>query len=372
MTSLKVPFLDLKAHHDPIRQEVMVAMNAVIDENAFAGGKFVTKFEEEYAKFSDAKFCVGVANGTDAIWLALLAKGIGKGDEVITVPMTFMATAEAITYAGAKPVFVDINEQTYTMDASKLEAAITPRTKAIIPVHLFGQCADMDPILAIAKKHNLIVIEDGAQSQGALYKNRKSGSMGLAGATSYYPGKNLGAWGEAGGITTQDSDLRDRMVMFREHGQKKKYYHEVVGWNGRMDGIQAAVLSVKLKYLEQANNGRRRAAARYNQLLAGIPGLTLPVEASYSRHVYHVYAVRVNNRDGLMKQLGERGISTGIHYPVCVHLQDAYKDLGYKRGSFPVSEACADSYLSLPMYPELTDAQIDAVVSALKACLAGA
>jgi len=215
MSSVKVPFLDLKAHHDPIRQEVMAAMNAVIDENAFAGGKFVNKFEEEYAKFCDTKFCIGVANGTDALWFALLAKGIGHGDEVITVPMTFMATAEAITYAGAKPVFVDIDEQTYTMDASQVEAAITPRTKAIIPVHLFGQCADMDPILAIAKKHHLIVIEDGAQSQGALYKGRKAGSMGHAGATSFYPGKNLGAWGEAGGITTQDADYRERMVMFR-------------------------------------------------------------------------------------------------------------------------------------------------------------
>ncbi len=370
MSSVKVPFLDLKAHHDPIRQEVMAAMNAVIDENAFAGGKFVNKFEEEYAKFCDTKFCIGVANGTDALWFALLAKGIGHGDEVITVPMTFMATAEAITYAGAKPVFVDIDEQTYTMDASQVEAAITPRTKAIIPVHLFGQCADMDPILAIAKKHHLIVIEDGAQSQGALYKGRKAGSMGHAGATSFYPGKNLGAWGEAGGITTQDADYRERMVMFREHGQKKKYFHEVVGWNGRMDGIQAAVLSVKLKYLENANNGRRRAAARYNQLLAGTPGLVLPVEAAYAHHVYHIYAVRVSQRDELMKQLGDRGISTGIHYPVCVHLQNAYANLGHERGSFPVSEACADSYLSLPLFPELTDAQIDAVVRELKTCLA--
>jgi len=369
MSSAKVPFLDLKAHHDPIRQEVMVAINAVIDENAFAGGKFVTKFEEEYARFCDTKFSVGVGNGTDALWFALLALGVGNGDEVITVPMTFMATTEAISYVGAKPVFVDIDETTYTMNVSQIEAAITPRTKAIIPVHLFGQCADMDPILAIAKKHNLAVIEDGAQSQGTLYKGRKSGSMGDAGATSYYPGKNLGAWGEAGGITTNNPDLRDRMVMFREHGQKKKYYHDVVGWNGRMDGIQAAVLSVKLKYLEQANNGRRRAAERYNQLLAGIPGLTLPVEAVYSRHIYHVYAVRVTQRDKLMQLLGEHGIGTGIHYPVCVHLQNAYAHLGHKRGAFPVSEACADTFLSLPMFPEISDQQLDAVVAAVKACM---
>ena len=369
MSSAKVPFLDLKAHHDPIRQEVMAAMNAVIDENAFAGGKFVTKFEEEYARFCDTQFSVGVGNGTDALWFALLAKDVGPGDEVITVPMTFMATTEAISYVGAKPVFVDIDETTYTMNVSQIEAAITPRTKAIIPVHLFGQCADMDPILALAKKHNLAVIEDGAQSQGTLYKGRKSGSMGDAGATSYYPGKNLGAWGEAGGITTNDPALRERMIMFREHGQKKKYYHEVIGWNGRMDGIQAAVLSIKLKYLDQANNGRRRAAARYNQLLAGTPGLVLPVEASYSRHIYHIYAVRVSQRDTLMKLLGDRGIGTGIHYPVCVHLQNAYAHLGHKPGDFPVSEACADSFLSLPMFPELTDKQIDTVVAALKTCL---
>ena len=371
MSSHKVPFLDLKAHHDPIRQEVMAAMSAVIDANAFAGGPFVTKFEEAYAHYCDTKFCVGVGNGTDSLWFALLALGVGPGHEVITVPMTFMATAEAITYAGARPVFVDIDEQTYTMDVTQIEAAITPRTKAIIPVHLFGQCADMDPLLAIARKHQLVVIEDGAQSQGTLYKGRKAGSMGHAGATSYYPGKNLGAWGEAGGITTQDSELRDRMVMFREHGQKKKYYHDVVGWNGRMDGIQGAVLSVKLKYLDQANNGRRRAAARYHQLLAGLPGLILPVEAPYSRHIYHIYPVRVSGRDDLMKQLGERGIGTGIHYPVPVHLQNAYANLGYKRGDFPISEACGDSFLSLPMYPELTDAQIDTVVTELKACLAG-
>jgi len=369
MSSAKVPFLDLKAHHDPIRQEVMAAMSAVIDENAFAGGKFVTKFEEEYARFCDTKFSIGVGNGTDALWFALLAKGVGPGDEVITAPMTFMATTEAISYVGAKPVFVDIDETTYTLDVTRIEAAITPRTKAIIPVHLFGQCADMDPILALAKKHHLTVIEDGAQSQGTLYKGRKSGSMGDAGATSYYPGKNLGAWGEAGGITTNDPDLRERMVMFREHGQKKKYYHDVIGWNGRMDGIQAAVLSVKLKYLDQANNGRRRAAARYNELLAGTPGLILPVEASYSRHIYHIYAVRVAHRDKLMQLLGERGIGTGIHYPVCIHLQNAYAHLGHKRGDFPISEACADTFLSLPMFPELTDLQIDTVVTALKACL---
>ena len=368
---IQVPFLDLKAHHDPIRDEVMAALNEVIDANAFAGGKFVARFEEEYARFCETKFCVGVGNGTDSLWFSLLALGVGPGDEVITPPMTFMATAEAITYAGAKPVFVDIDPKTYTIDVTKIEAAITPRTKAILPVHLFGQSADMDPILALAKKHKLVVIEDAAQAQGTLYKGRKAGSIGQAGSFSFYPGKNLGAWGEAGAVTTSDPALRDALQMFREHGQKKKYHHDVVGWNGRMDGLQGAVLSVKLKYLDKANNGRRRAAVRYNQLLAGTPGIILPVEADYGRHIYHVYAVRVGLRDTILKQLGERGIAAGIHYPVPVHLQNAYANLGYKRGDFPVSEICGDSFLSLPMYPELTDQQIDAVVGELLAVLKG-
>jgi dTDP-4-amino-4,6-dideoxygalactose transaminase len=281
-----------------------------------------------------------------------------------------MATAEAISYAGATPVFVDIDPVTYTIDASKIEQVITPRTKAIIPVHLFGQCADMDPILALAKKHKLYVIEDGAQSQGATYKGRPSGSIGHAGATSFYPGKNLGAWGEAGAITTNDATLAERMKMFREHGQKRKYYHDVIGWNGRMDGIQAAVLRVKLKYLAEANEDRRRAAARYRELLNGTPGVTLPVEAPYAKHVYHVYAVRVQNRDQLLTDLTRQGIGCGIHYPVPVHLQQAYVHLGHKAGDFPVSEACGNEFLSLPMFPELTDEQIHAVVEAFTGLLA--
>lgn len=371
MSSAKVPFLDLKAHHDPIRAEVMAAMNEVIDVNAFAGGPWVAKFEEDYARYCRTKFCVGVGNGTDSLWFSLLALGVGPGDEVITAPMTFMATTEAITYAGAKPVFVDIDPRTYTLDPTKIERAITPRTKAIMPVHLFGQCAEMDPILDIARRRNLFVVEDAAQAQGSMYKGRPAGSMGQAGSFSFYPGKNLGAWGEAGGITTDDPALCEKMKMYREHGQKRKYYHDVVGWNGRMDGIQAAVLRVKLKYLDRANDGRRRAAQRYDQKLAGIRGLTLPVQAEYAHHIYHIYAVRVANRDDVMKQLGDRGIGTGIHYPVPVHLQAAYASLGHKRGDFPVSEECADTFVSLPMFPELTDAQIDTVVQALREVLAG-
>lgn len=368
MTSKKVPFLDLKAHHDPIRQEVMAAIAEVVDVNAFAGGPFVARFEAAYAAYCATKYCIGVGNGTDSLWFSLLALGVGPGHEVITAPMTFMATAEAITYAGARPVFVDINPQTYTIDPAKIEAAITPRTRAIMPVHLFGQCADMDPIMEIARRHGLQVIEDAAQAQGALYRQRKAGSIGDAGSFSFYPGKNLGAWGEAGAITTNDTGLRERLQMFREHGQQRKYFHDVVGWNGRMDGIQAAVLAVKLKYLDQANDGRRRAAARYTELLAGVDGLTLPVEAGYARHIYHVYAVRVTGRTAIMQRLEELGIGCGIHYPLPVHLQKAYANLGYKQGDFPVSEACAESFLSLPMFPELTDAQIELVVAALKAC----
>jgi len=370
MASSKVPFLDLKAHHDPIRQEVMAAMAEVIDVNAFAGGPFVARFEAAYAKFCHANHCIGVGNGTDALWFALLGLGVGPGDEVITVPMTFMATAEAITYAGAKPVFVDIDPATYTIDVTKIEAAITPRTKAIMPVHLFGQCADMDPIMDIARRHNLFVVEDAAQAQGSGYRNRLAGSIGHAAGFSFYPGKNLGAWGEAGASTTNDPALCARMQMYREHGQAKKYYHDVVGWNGRMDGIQAAVLSVKLKYLDRANDGRRRAAQRYNELLAGTAGLILPVEAPYAHHIYHIYAVRVKHRAAVMQHLGDHGIGCGIHYPVPVHLQKAYADLGHKPGDFPVSESCAESFVSLPMFPELTDAQIETVVSELKSCLA--
>jgi dTDP-4-amino-4,6-dideoxygalactose transaminase len=370
MSSSRVPFLDLKEHHARIRGEVLEAMSKVIDTNAFAGGPFVADFEEAYARFCSTSFCVGVANGTDSLWLSLVASGIGPGDEVITVPMTFMATAEAITQAGAKPVFVDIEPRTFTMDPNLIEKAVTPRTKAIIPVHLFGQCADMDPILEIARRHNLIVIEDAAQAHGAYYKGRKAGSLGHAAAFSFYPGKNLGAWGEAGAVTTSDSQVNDRLRMLREHGQRKKYHHDVIGWNSRMDGLQGAVLGVKLKYLEARNVRRREVAARYQELLSGRAGLMLPIEHGNACHVYHVYAVRVECRDQVSQRLAERGIGTGIHYPVPIHLQPAYAMLGHKRGDFPVSEACADSFLSLPMYPELTDAQIEIVAEELTAAAA--
>jgi dTDP-4-amino-4,6-dideoxygalactose transaminase len=369
---MKVPFLDLKAHHEPIREQLDAAIAEVIDAGAFAGGPFVTKFEKEFAAYCGTSHGIGVGNGTDALWFALLALGVGPGDEVITVPSTFMATTEAISYCGAKPVFVDIDEVTYTMDPTLLEKAITKKTKAIIPVHLFGQCADMDPILAIANKHKIPVVEDACQAHGALYKGRKAGSMGIAGAFSFYPGKNLGALGEAGGIVTNNAELAGKMQVLRDHGQAKKYYHSHIGWNGRMDGIQGAVLSVKLQQLDIANIRRQAHALQYEQLFQGTEEVITPVQAPYNKSVYHVYAVRVKDRNQVLQAMADRGISCAIHYPIPVHLQEAYRFLGLGKGSFPVAERCAEEFLSLPMFPELTAEQINAVADGLKLCLSAA
>ncbi|MDB6035603.1 MAG: Glutamine--scyllo-inositol transaminase, partial [Verrucomicrobiales bacterium] len=254
---MQIPFLDLRAQNEPLRAEILAAINEVIDKSAFAGGPYVSAFEQDFASFCGARHAIGLGSGTEALWLVLLALGIGPGDEVITVPSTFMATAEAITYTGATPVFVDIEEETYTMDPALLAKAITPRTKAIIPVHLFGQTADMDPILEIARNHGLPVIEDACQAHGAVYKGKKAGTLGIAGAFSFYPGKNLGAFGEAGAVVTDDSELKKKIEIFRDHGQAKKYYHDFVGWNCRMDGLQGAILKIKLKHLERGNNLRR-------------------------------------------------------------------------------------------------------------------
>lgn len=363
---MKVPFLDLKIQYESIREEIAVAMQDVLDHTAFAGGPFVERFEKEFAAFCQCRSVIGVGNGTDALWIALLMLGVGPGDEVITVPNTFIATAEAITFAGAKPVFVDIDETTYTMDPSRLASAITPRTKAIIPVHLYGQTADMDPIMEIARSRGLTVIEDACQAHGAEYKGRRAGSIGDAGCFSFYPGKNLGAYGEAGAITTNDEKLAEKMRMFRDHGQAKKYYHSMVGWNGRMDGLQGAILSVKLRCLEQWNRGRRENAARYGELLKNTSGVILPVESDYARHVYHIYCVRVSNRDEMIKILAEKNIFCGIHYPVPLHLQDAYKSLGYAKGDFPICEKYAEQIVSLPMFAELTDEQINFVSDGVK------
>src|SRR3954463_9670388 len=286
---MKVPFLDLHAHHAPFRAQFDRAIAQVIDTGAFAGGPAVAKFEDEFARFCECKHAIGLGSGTEALWLVLLALGIGPGDEVITVPSTFMATAEAITYTGATPVFVDIEDRTYTMDPGKIAAAITPRTKAIIPVHLFGQMADMDPIMEIARQRGLHVIEDACQAHGAQYKGRNAGTVGIAGCFSFYPGKNLGAFGEAGAVITNDPELKRKVEIFRDHGQAKKYYHDYVGWNCRMDGIQGAVLKAKLRILEHGNNLRRARAEKYNRLFANVKQVITRVEADSSRHVYHLY-----------------------------------------------------------------------------------
>ncbi len=363
---MRIPFLDLQAHHAPLRAELEAAISEVLDCGAFAGGPFVTRFEEDFASFCSTPFAVGVGNGTDALWFSLLALGVGPGDEVITVPSTFMATAEAISFCGATPVFVDIDETTYTMDPAQLERALTPRTKAIVPVHLFGQMADMDPILEFARTHGLPVVEDACQAHGAEYKGRKAGSLGVAGCFSFYPGKNLGALGEAGAIVTTDAALAQRIRTLRDHGQSKKYHHSVIGWNGRMDGIQAAVLRVKLKHLPQWNAQRRAHAKRYYELLANTPGVSLPREAAYAQHVYHVFAVLTARRDEVLAELGQRGVQCGIHYPIPVHLQEAYQLLRLGPGSFPVAERTSAELLSLPMFPELTEEQIGYVVSSLR------
>jgi dTDP-4-amino-4,6-dideoxygalactose transaminase len=366
---MRVPFLNLRAQHDPIRAELLAAINEVIDSSAFAGGPYVARFEEDFAAFCRVPHAIGVGNGTDALWLPLLAQGIGPGDEVITVPNSFMATAEAISYCGATPVFVDVDERTYTMDPARIEAAITPRTKAIIPVHLYGQMADMDPIMAIAARHKLFVLEDACQAHGAEYKGRRAGSIGHAAAFSMYPGKNLGALGEAGAVTTSDAALAERIKCLREHGQQKKYHHSLIGWNARMDGMQAAMLRIKLRRLAEGNAARRAHAKHYDQLLAGVAGVQAPHNAPDRTHVYHVYVVRVAERDRVLAALAERGVACGVHYPKPIHLQPAYAALDLGPGSFPIVERHADELLSLPMFPELTAEQIEIVVRELKPSL---
>ena len=366
---MHIPFLDLTAHHEPIREEIDASIQEVVRKSAFAGGPFVAAFEKDFAAFCGSRYEIGLGSGTDALWLALLALGVGPEDEVITVPSTFMATAEAISCCGARPVFVDIEEQTYAMDPARLEKAITPRTRAIIPVHLFGQPADMDPILEIARRYNLPVIEDACQAHGSEYKGHKAGTLGIAGCFSFYPGKNLGAWGEAGAVITNDAALNHKIQILRDHGQARKYYHAMIGWNARMDGIQGAVLRVKLKYLDKNNDARRANAALYHERLNEVDAIILPKEAPYAKHNFHIYALRVENRDQIIKGLTEKGIGCSIHYPVPVHLQEAYRSLGYGRGSFPVAELCAVQFLSLPMYPELTREQILAVTQELKILL---
>lgn len=363
---MKVPFLDLKIQYKEIEQEVLPMVTDAMENAAFIGGPQVSGFEEEFANFCDSKFCVGVGSGTDALRFALMAVGVGGGDEVITVPNTFIATTEAISQVGATPVFVDIHSDTGNIDVSQIEGKITKKTKAIIPVHLYGQPADMDPILEVAKRHNLPVIEDACQAHGALYKNKKAGSLGVAGCFSFYPGKNLGAFGEAGAVVTQDDEIVDKISMIRDHGQEKKYFHQIEGYNGRLDAIQAGVLRIKLKKLENWNRSRMENAAYYNELLSEIPGVTIPVEADFAMSVYHLYVILIDDRDRLQQFLGDKGIATGLHYPMPLHLQKAYEHLGFKEGAFPVTENVAGRLLSLPMYPQLSKKQIEYVAESIK------
>lgn len=370
LKQLRVPFVDLAAQYRSIAPEIQEAINSVLHDADFILGREVSVFEQEFASFCEAEHAVGVDSGTSALELALRAYGIGPGDEVITAANTFIATALAISNAGATPVFVDVDPKTDTISAANIEPAITPRTKAVIPVHLYGQPADMEPILELAKRHQLKVIEDACQAHGARYKGRRAGSLGHAAAFSFYPGKNLGAYGDGGVIVTNDKQVAEHLKMLRNYGQKEKYHHEFRGYNRRLDTLQAAVLRVKLKYLEEWNSARRRNASLYGKALAA-SGAVLPREAAGVESVWHLYVIRTEHRDRLKDHLSEAGISAGIHYPVPVHLQPAYRDLGYPAGAFPVTEAHAERILSLPMYAELTSEQIESVSQAICAYSSG-
>ena len=386
----KIPFLDLVSLHKELEPELIPVFQKVLRTAGFVGGPMVEEFEREFAKFCDAKYCVGVASGTDAVRFALMAAGVQPGDIVVTVPHTFIATTEAISQAGARPDFVDVDDRTYSMDPIKLQEylekecyldqetgrAFNRKLKApvtaVVPVHIYGQCADMDPILELARRYKLIVVEDACQAHGAEYFSReenrwrKAGSMGHAGAFSFYPGKNLGACGEAGSVTTNDEEMARKMRMIRDHGQAKKYFHDVEGYNGRLDALQAGLLTVKLRHLAEWNRKRQEAAKRYDAQLGNVEGLVVPSQPEWSRPVYHLYVVRVEDRAGLQKHLAAANIDTGIHYPVPLHVQKAYENFGYQKGDFPVTEKLASEILSLPMYPELGSEQQVRVVSELR------
>jgi dTDP-4-amino-4,6-dideoxygalactose transaminase len=360
-----IPFVDLRRQYLDLKTDIDAAVMRVLDTGQFVLGPEVQAFEKEFAELCMADSGIAVNTGTSALHLALLAAGVGAGDEVITVPFTFVATTAAIGYTGATPVFVDIDPATFTMDVSQIERAITPRTKVILPVHLYGHAADMDPIMAIAAKHGLVVIEDACQAHGALYKGRPVGAIGDAGCFSFYPGKNLGAYGEGGMVVTNRADFDRDIRMRRDWGAEKKYHHVVKGFNYRMEGMQGAILRVKLRHLAGWTDARRANAAAYGKHLLD-SGVQAPTEAAYARHVYHVYAVRTSDRTELQRHLQAQGVQTGIHYPIPVHLQPAYEELGHTEGSFPESERAAREVLSLPMFPELTMTQIEQVCVAVK------
>ena len=388
-----IPFLDLVSIHQELQPELLGVFQKSLSTAGFVGGPMVEEFEQSFAKFCGTSHCIGVASGTDAVRFALMAAGVKTGDVVVTVPNTFIATTEAISQAGARPSFVDIDERTYCMSPAKLQEffdrdchldketgkPISRRhgapVTAIIPVHLYGQVADMDPILQLAQKHNLVVIEDACQAHGAEYFSRKdntwkkAGSMGHAAAFSFYPGKNLGACGEAGAVTTNSEGMARTMRMLRDHGQAQKYYHEIEGYNGRLDALQAGLLTIKLRYLSDWNKKRRESAHHYDELLSLVEGVIRPFCPEWARAVHHLYVIRVTDRDSVQKKLAANGIGTAIHYPVPLHLQHAYRHLGFSTGEFPVSERVASEILSLPMYPQLRADQIRRVVRELTNCV---
>ena len=365
---MSVPMVDLKIQYDAMKDEIDKAVLSVIENTAFILGPQGKALEQSIAAYHGVKFAVGVASGTDALHLALRAADIGPGDEVITTPFTFIATAEAISYVGAVPVFVDIRPDTFNMDVSQIASKITKRTRAILPVHLYGQAADMGPLMEIAKKHHLKIIEDCAQSFGSEYNGKKTGTFGDMGCFSFFPSKNLGCYGDGGMIITDDKNLAERLLSLRNHGSKVRYYHDEIGYNSRLDEVQAAVLNVKFKRIDAYNDGRRKNAALYNKYLAS-PGIQTPVESGVGTHVYHQYTIRLKNRDAVKKRLDDAKMSSMIYYPVPLHLQSAYKGLGLGSGSLPVSEQAAHEVLSLPMYPELTVEQIKTVAEAVKKAL---
>lgn len=362
---MNVPFVDLRAQYKSLTSEVQQAISAVLERGDFILGEEVSLFEEECAAYCGVTHAIGVDSGTSALELALRAFDIGPGDEVITAANTFIASALPISYTGATPVLVDTDPQTYTMDVSLLENSITERTKAVIPVHLYGQPADMDPIMEIARKYGLVVIEDACQAHGAKYKGKRVGSLGHAAAFSFYPAKNLGAYGDGGMVVTNDKRVAKSLQMLRDYGQREKYHHELLGYNHRLDTLQAAVLRVKLKHLDAWNAARREHAQLYGELLAHSP-VVPPTEADYAEPVYHLYVIRVEHREALRAYLRDKDIATGIHYPIPIHLQPAYRNLGYKKGSFSVTEEYAEQVLSLPMYAELTPGSIEYVAEAIR------
>ncbi|MBN1916914.1 MAG: DegT/DnrJ/EryC1/StrS family aminotransferase [Verrucomicrobia bacterium] len=363
---MNIPLVDLRAQYKSLKGEIDAAIQAVLDKCNFILGDEVATFESSFARFVGVRHGIGVSSGTEALHLALRAAGVGPGDEVITVANTFIATVLAITLAGAKPVLVDCEPEGYEIDVNQLRAAVTERTKAIMPVHLYGQCADMDPILELAHRKGLVVIEDAAQAHGAEYKGRSAGAMGTVGCFSFYPGKNLGAYGDGGIIVTNDDELADKLRLLRNWGSVVKYHHPTIGFNSRLDTIQAAVLNVKLKHLARWNEARRQCARIYTDLLASEPLVITPRSMPYTTHVYHLYVVQVPERDRVLKGLQAAGVGAGIHYPVPVHLQGAYAPLGHREGDFPNAERLAQRCLSLPLYAELQEDQIAAVVDVLR------